>query len=117
MKTYFRPNKENGFTSFRHNLQYELNCNISASKMCEVMNLILINYCKVSVCGYNKTDDEYWGKQINNNVCDLFFQILVKNTGEHNSSIIIVPTIGTKLKIINLCKIIKNVIELCEMID
>ena len=110
-------NRGNGFTSNRHMPQYVINCDIESSKICDIMNIILVDYCKVNVCGYNKSDDEYWGKKINKNVCELQFQISVKNLGENISTVVITPIIGGQKNINDLCKTVNEVVRLCVMFD
>jgi hypothetical protein len=97
--------------------QYVINCDIDSSKICDIMNIILVDYCKVNVCGYNKSDDEYWGKKIKKNVCELQFQISVKNLGENISTVVITPIIGAQKNINELCKTVKEIIRLCVMFD
>ena len=81
------------------------------------MNIIMVKYCKVNVCGYNTLDDKYWGKKFEKGACELYFQITVKNLGYNNSSLIIMPTFGTLKVITELCDTIKNVIRMCEILD
>ena len=81
------------------------------------MNIILVDYCKVNVCGYNKSDDEYWGKKFKKNVCELQFQISVKNLGENISTVVITPIIGGQKNINDLCKTVNGVVRLCVMFD
>ena len=109
--------KENGYAYVRHEPKYVIECDISANKICDVINVILMNYCKVDTCGYNKSDDEYWGKKNKKNICELYFHISIKNLGENNSVITIIPTIGTQQKINELCMIISEVVSVCEMWD
>ena len=107
----------NGFIQNRHTRQYVIHCDIDSSKICDIMSLIMVMYCKVDVCGYNTLDDKYWGKKIDKEVCELYFQITVKNLGYNNSSLIIMPTFGTLKVITELCDTIKNVIRMCEILD
>lgn len=109
--------KENGYAYVRHSPQYVIECNISANKISDVITVILMNYCKVDTCGYNKSDDEYWGKKTKKNICELYFHISIKNLGENYSVITIIPTIGTQQKIKELCMIIYDVVSVCEMLD
>ena len=105
--------RENGFTLSRYTQQHVIECDIDSSKICNIMNIIMVKYCKVSVCGYNTTDDVYWGKKCNRNVCELDFQIAVKNLG-HNNSNVIITTFGASKNVDNLCKTFKKVVELCD---
>ena len=107
----------NGFIPNRHMGQYVIHCDIDSTKICDIMNIIMVKYCNVNVCGYNTLDDKYWGKKIDKEVCELYFQITVKNLGYNNSSLIIMPTFGTLKVITELCNTVKNVIRMCEMLD
>lgn len=108
---------ENGFTPSRHVKQHIIECDVDATKICDIMNIIMVKHCKVSVCGYNTSDDEYWGKKFNKNVCELEFQIAVKNMGYNNSKVVIKTTIGTPKIITELCNSIIAIVRLCEMMD
>ena len=108
---------ENGFIQNRHLKQYVIECDIDSSKICDIMNIIMVKYCKVSVFGYNMSDDKYWGKKIDKGVCELYFQITVKNLGYNNSNVVITPSVGLQKNIDNLFKIVKDVVRLCEMFD
>ena len=108
---------EHGFIPNRHTRQYVIHCDIDSRKICDVMNIIMVKYCKVNVCGYNTLDDKYWGKKFEKGACELYFQITVKNLGYNNSSLIIMPTFGTLKVITELCNTIKNVIRMCEILD
>lgn len=107
----------NGFIQNRNLQQYVIECDIDSSKICDIMEIIMLKYCKVSVFGYNMLDDKYWGKKINNGVCELYFQIKVNNLGYNNSNVVITPTFGLQKNIDNLFKIVKEVVRLCEMFD
>ena len=107
----------NGFIQNRHLQQYVIECDIDSSKICDIMNIIMVKYCKVSVYGYNMSDDKYWGKKIDKGVCELYFQITVKNLGYNNSNVVITPSVGLQKNIDNLFKIVKEVVRLCEMFD
>jgi hypothetical protein len=108
---------ENGFIPNRHLKQYIIECDIDSSKICDIMSIMMVNYCKVDVCGYNTLDDKYWGKKINGGVCELYFQITVKNLGYNNTNVIITPTFGLQKIVDNLFKTVNAVVRLCEMLD
>lgn len=63
--------------------------NLSIKKMDEILSLILVNYCKASVLGFNNTFGYYWCKIEENKKCVLYSEIrLVQNL--NNSSLIII---------------------------
>lgn len=107
----------NGFIPNRHMGQYVIECDLDSSKICDIMNIIMVKYCKADVCGYNTLDDKYWGKKIEKGCCELHFQITVKNLGYNNSNVVITPTFGSHKIISELCTTIKKVIRICEMMD
>jgi hypothetical protein len=47
---------------------YQVFCNINKNEICDVMNIILIKFCKVSVCGYNKENDEKALRELEDNI-------------------------------------------------
>ncbi len=106
-----------GFIPNRHTQQYVIECDIDSSKICDIMNIIMVKYCKADVCGYNTLDDKYWGKKFEKGCCELHFQITVKNLGYNNSNVVITPTFGSHKIISQLCTTIKKVIRVCEMLD
>jgi hypothetical protein len=75
------------FMESRKVQNYFIYCNLDKDKMCYIMNTILVKYCKVDICGYNKENDEYWAKIIKNNVCNLYFNISVTNSGVNKSKL------------------------------
>jgi hypothetical protein len=100
--------ERNKIMSFVRTPNYKVYCNINKNEICDVMNIILIKFCKVSVCGYNKENDEYFGKKIKNNICELYFTILVVNTGEKKSTILIKISNGNKT---NINELLENIID------
>ena len=107
----------NGFIPNRHMGQYVIQCDIDSTKIRDIMNIIMVKYCKVNVCGYNTLDDKYWGKKFEKGACELYFQITVKNLGYNNSNVVITPSFGSPKIIIDLCKTVKKVIRICEILD
>jgi hypothetical protein len=103
--TFTERNKIMGFVRTPN---YHVFCNLNKDKICDVMNIILIKFCKVSVCGYNKENDEYFGKIIKKNICELYFTILVVNTGENKSTILIKISNGNKT---NVNELLENIID------
>lgn len=101
--------RETGFTRSKYARQHVIHCDIDSSKICDIMNIIMMKHCKVSVCGYNKLDDVYWGKKCSRGVCELEFQIVVKNLG-HNNSNVVIKTVGEEKNVTTLYKTVKEVI-------
>lgn len=87
---------------------YLVYSNLDKNKMCYIMNSILVNYCKVDICGYNKENDEYWAKIIKNNVCNLHFNITVIDSGVNKSTLEIKLNVGSSK---NIEVLIENIID------
>lgn len=67
---------------------------VSKSKLEGILNKILIE-CEFSVIGYERSQDKYWCKKINNKICELHFEIQIFYN-DYNSSIVkIMPLMGT----------------------
>ena len=105
---------EHGFIPNRHTRQYVIECDIDSTKICDIMNIIMVKHCNVSVCGYNKLDDVYWGKKCNRGVCELDFQIVVKNLG-HNNSNVVITSVGEQKNVTTLYKTVKEVIRISNL--
>ncbi len=106
--------RETGFTLSKYAQQHVIHCDIDSTKICGIMNIIMVKHCKVTVCGYNILDDVYWGKKSNMGVCELDFQIVVKNLG-HNNSNVVITTIGDQKNVNSLYKTIKEVIRVSNL--
>jgi hypothetical protein len=109
--TFTERNKIMGFVRTPN---YQVFCDINKNEICDVMNIILIRFCKVNVCGYNKENDEYFGKKIKNNICELYFTILVVDSGENKSNILIKISNGNKTNVIELLENIIGALKLYE---
>ena len=79
-------------------------CNQSKKQIDENIQKILHTHCNLGVYGYNIFEDEYWGKKyeninINNRIknknCILYFKLKIKALDDENSSIIILPELGS----------------------
>lgn len=106
--------ERNKIMTFVRTPNYNVYCNINKNEICDVMNIILARFCKVSVCGYNKENDEYFGKKIKNNICELYFTILVIDSGENKSTILIKINNGNKS---NINQLLKNIIEAIRLYE
>ena len=91
-----------------------IHCNIDKIRISDIMNTILINYCKVDVCGYNSETDEYWGKKFKNRFCDLHFSISILNAGSNGTTVVIKVATGSNKTVDLLLGNIMDVIKLYE---
>ena len=106
--------ERNKIMEFVRTPNYNVYCNINKKEICDVMNIILIRFCKVNVCGYNKENDEYFGKKIKNNICELYFTILVVDSGENKSTILIKISNGNKT---NVNELLENIIDALRLYE
>jgi len=104
-------NKKDTSISFKYIPSCSINCNIGKKQVYDIIGTIF-NYCCVTVYGYNKSNDKYWAKKIKDQNCELYFDFSVKNDGEHNSIISIVPNIGTHKNFMFIYKIVGDVVNL-----
>jgi hypothetical protein len=75
---------------------------ISYSAFDKIIKRLLCDFCEIDICGYNTSENIYWGKQIKNNICILMFTLEMTN-----NYIKISPLIGNDNSIkelyINIC--------------
>lgn len=98
----------------RKNENYVVYSNLDKDKMCYIMNTILVKYCKVDICGYNKENDEYWAKIIKNNVCNLHFNIKVIDAGVSKSTLEIKANVDSSK---NMEFLIENIIDIVRLYE
>jgi hypothetical protein len=65
-----------------------INCNTDIYKLNELITFIFKHFCKLSIYGYNKTTNEFWGKKINKE-CYLHFSLIITKNNNNTSTIII----------------------------
>ena len=104
-------NKKDTKISLKYIPSCSINCNISKTQVDDIISTIF-NYCCVTVYGYDKSNDKYWGKKFKNQDCELYFKFSVKNDGKNNSIILIVPNIGTYKKFTFIYKMVNDVVSL-----
>lgn len=86
-------------TLFLNNINYILpkhadttiiKSNLTIKKLDENLMAILVNYCKVSVLGFNNTNKYYWCKIEENKKCILYSEIRLCQNNNDSSLIIII---------------------------
>lgn len=98
-----------------------LKIQISKFELERIINQLLIDFCEMTVIGYNKNEDNYWCKKYNNNICVMFLKLLIRQLGNNYSEIIIFPIEGDindfvfdlhiAIKLYKTSKFIKNLIQ------
>ncbi len=74
------------------NLTYYLNkCELDT-----IIQHILVDFCNISVLGYDKYEDKYWCKKYNNSSCVLHMKIQINFSSLDCSRISILPITGNK---------------------
>ena len=95
-------------------LIYPVYCNANKDKILDIMNIMLVKYCRVDVCGYNKEINEYWGKKIKKNICELHFTISIMETQPNKSTVLIKVNVGSNENIETLLENVIDAIRSCE---
>jgi len=86
---------------------------IDKYKLDNIINHILCE-CKFTVIGYEKFQDKYWCKRINNSKCELHFEIQVLNIDSSSSAVKIMPLVGTNDGIQNFINDFREYIQLYQ---
>ncbi len=73
-----------------------LNYRLDKSDLDSIIQRILIDFCNITVLGYDKHEDKYWCKKYNNLSCVLYIKIQIKFNSFDCSKISILPIIGKK---------------------
>lgn len=76
--------------------EIHLNYRLSKSEFDAIIQRILIDFCNMTVFGYDKQADTYWCKKYNNSSCVLHLTIQIHFTSLGHSKISILPIIGNK---------------------
>ena len=78
----------------------QLEFNISKHNLDDQISQLLIHSKTYNACGYNKINDEFWGKNIDKSICIHYFTIRVHYLSENVSSLelrtYITPTCSQK---------------------
>jgi hypothetical protein len=72
--------------------EIHLNCRLSKSEFDAIIQRILIDFCNMTVLGYDNREDNYWCKKYENQRCVLYIKMHIKV----NAKISILPIIGNK---------------------
>jgi hypothetical protein len=91
-------------------MKYNILSNGTLEESHEIINIILKKHCGLESYGFNKFNDEYWGK----NRDKLYFNLKIVSFDKNISLITINPIIGIKNETENLYKTIKKYVEIYE---
>jgi len=71
-----------------------VNCNIDKNKLKTIMVSILSKYCNIKIYGYNKTNEQYWCKNVKEKICSLFMNIEIYSYNYNKTIVILTPITG-----------------------
>ena len=74
----------------------KLNYVINKTNLDNIMRKVLLNFCEVSVLGYNQFKQKYWCKICENKYCVLHAEIEILYKNSEQSEINILPLVGNK---------------------
>ena len=100
--------------NLNRSLIYPVYCNANKDKIIDIMNIMLVKYCRVDVCGYNKESNEYWGKKIKKGICELHFTISIMDNEPNKSTVLITVNVGSNETIETLLENVIDAIRSCE---
>ena len=89
-----------------------LELNINFTKLLNIINGILTDFCEATVIGYEKITNKYWCKIYNEKICSLHIELEIMYKDNNYSFVKIVPQIGTYTLIENFVSNFKESIEL-----
>jgi hypothetical protein len=91
-------------------MKYNIICNSTLEESHEIINVILKKHCGLHSYGFNRINDEYWGK----NGDKLYFNLKITSFDKNISIITIHPIIGVKNEIEKLYNSVKEYVEIYE---
>jgi hypothetical protein len=104
--------QENKCNKYLYMELIKLNYFINKSKLENIIRNVLLNFCEVSVIGYERLTDKYWCKICENNCCILHVEIEILYKNNNTSDIHILPFVGNKT---NLKKFIFDINEALQL--
>lgn len=94
-KLYKKQNEKYRFIESK-----DIICYIDKYKLEDMMKFILIDYCEVSVMGYDTLRNRYWCKIYNKKKCELHIELEIEYRNTNKSEMRIIPLLGSN-KILN----------------
>jgi len=89
-------------------------CNVNIKILNQVIISIFVKCGDLHAYGYNRSQDEYWGKKIKKTNCVLHFKLKILPASNDTSCILIEPVIGCDIEIKQLFVNIIDYIKLFE---
>ena len=88
--------------------------NIDKSKIQNIMENVLSQYCKMKIYGYNKQEDFYWCKEQNKCLTTLYITIAITAYDYNKSYVTITPTVGKETDIQKFIQKFKDAIQMYQ---
>ena len=73
----------------------KLTYSLNKFELDKIMQHVLIEFCNVSVIGYNKYEDKFWCKSYTESICSLHIELAVKSKEIEYVEIKIMPMLGS----------------------
>ena len=87
---------------------------INNYKLLDIIKYTFLEYCNLSVFGYNNRKNEFWAKKIKNSDYLLHFTLTIKSIDCNNSVIVICPLVGSNSEISKLVANINQILSLYQ---
>ncbi len=79
--------------------EIKLNYYVNKREIEKIIQRILIDFCNISILGYDKNEDTYWCKKYNGSSCILYIKFRIHLISFDLSEISIAPILGDKTDI------------------
>ena len=93
VKKRIMPSKQNLFFNIIYSQTISANSNIK--NITEIISFLLSSKFNLKTYGYNKRENEYWGKKMDKNFCYLYFNIKICELNVSSCEIVITSLIDT----------------------
>jgi len=100
VKKRITRSKQNLFFNIIYSQTITANSNIK--NVTEIINFLLSSKFNLKTYGYNRRENEYWGKKMDNNLCYLYFNIKICELNVSSCEIVITSLIDTNNEFKNL---------------
>lgn len=97
-------------TLYRFVQPIQLFINLNKIQIYDVICHLMASCFSLNAFGYNKKNNEFWGKKINKESCFLQFNLQIHDEKNNASSIIISPIVGTEKEFLKIVEIFNECI-------